>query len=146
MPPHFDQILEKLNGQIQSYCPKSVIFCYFCPFWGFFTPFDPLGPQRDFFKNPRMSLFNLSKVTNSCKISDNFNGWLRRKIRTNERMDRPQNNSAPPMSQGTKNSIPLDFQYEFLVPLTLSAKPYKNLAENGQNQTKSRVRKILAQK
>ena len=68
MPPHFDQILEKLNGSIQSYCPKSVIFGYFAHFEAIFVHF-----------------VNLSEVTTSCKISDNFNGWPWRKIRTNGR-------------------------------------------------------------
>ena len=37
--PHFDQISEKLNGEIQSYCLKSVIFAIL----GLFDPFEPLG-------------------------------------------------------------------------------------------------------
>ena len=40
MSPHFDQISEKLNGRIQSYCSKSVIFGHF----GGFSPFEPLRP------------------------------------------------------------------------------------------------------
>ena len=83
---------------------KKVSFWLFLPILGLFDPFwAPRALTRFFFKNRRMSLFNLSEVTTSCKISDNFNGWPRRKIQTNGQTDRPQNYSPPPISRVTKN-------------------------------------------
>ena len=43
-----------------------------------------------------MSLSNLFKVTTSCKISDDFNGWSRRKTWTNERTDKQASKHKPP--------------------------------------------------
>ena len=77
--PHFDQVSEELNEWIQFYCPKSVIFAILGLFWPLLSPWSPYN----IFVNQRVSLFNLSKITTSCKMSDNFNGWPQRKIRTN---------------------------------------------------------------
>ena len=57
--------------------------CHFWPFlWLFWPLLSPWALTSIFFKNRRMSLYNLSKVTTSCKISDNFIGWSRLKTWT----------------------------------------------------------------
>ena len=76
-------------------------------FWGIFDPFwPPGGLTRFIFKNRRMSLCNLAKVTTSCKISEKLNGWSRRKIRTNGRTNgHASKHKSPSINRGTKNWI-----------------------------------------
>ena len=73
--------------------------CNFWQFRGILTPFDPWGQTRIFIKNPRMSVFYLSKSTNSLDISEKLNGRLLRYAGgTDKRMNEPT---------GPKTIVPL---------------------------------------
>ena len=101
---YLTKIVEKLNGRIQLIVQKVSFLAIFAHFEAFLITFETQGPLRDFFfKNRRMSFFNLSEVTTSCQITDNFNGWPRRKIWTNGRTG--LKTSPPPISQGLKKVV-----------------------------------------
>ena len=68
MSPHFDQISENWMDGSKVIVRKLLFFTIFGHF-GAFYPFWALRALTTFFENRRMSLFNLSKVTTSCKIS-----------------------------------------------------------------------------
>ena len=51
--------------------------CNFGEFRGILTPFDPCGQTRIFIKNPRMSVFYVSKSTTSFNISEKSNEWIK---------------------------------------------------------------------
>ena len=88
LPPHFDQVSGKSNGQIKCYKAKSVIFSHFRAFWGFFShKRAPGDATRIIFKNPRILHFPPYEVVTPCKISEKYNGQSLRIYGTHGRTD-----------------------------------------------------------
>ena len=108
MSLHFGKVSEKLNGGIQSYKQRSVIFGNFGPFCPIFDPFlVPPGAHLDFLsKIGECHFLTWVKIQLHAKFQKiSMDGCREKSGRTNGRTDMPQNNSPPPIGRGTKNAL-----------------------------------------